>query len=320
MKFGVFYNPFHAQAETMVRFAQHAEALGFEWLMADDHIFPPKQWEQSGREVEWDAHTILTYLAAKTTRLRLLYGCLVVPFRQPFTTAKAIASLDVLSKGRVTLGVTPGHLKREFATFNVPIEQRGKITDEYLRIMKGLWTRDEFSFEGAYHTAKRLSLRPKPVQSPHPPIWVGGSSMRAVRRAVELGDVWFPLHFAAIPEGPPGKAPPEPTRYSDDATPERIREGIAYGRRLSKEMGKPFTMKVAILTGVIQVMEYDVVRPFSGKRFIFSKGSPAQVIGDLRQYADAGVDHFVVGFAGRSEEGFHQQMERFAKEVMPAFR
>jgi probable F420-dependent oxidoreductase len=320
MKFGVFYNPFYAQADAIVRFAQHAEALGFDSLMADDHVFPPRQWESNGRETEWDVHTILTYLAAKTSKIRLVYGCLVVPFRQPFTTAKAIASLDVLSGGRVILGVATGHLKREFATFNIRIEERGKRMDEYLRIMKGLWTTADFTFTGAYYSARRLNLNPRPLQHPHPPIWVGGSSMRAVRRAVELGDAWFPLHFAAIPEAAPSRPPPEASSYRDDATPERITEGIAYAKRLSSEMGKPYSMKVAILTGVIQVTDYKVVRPFSGKRFIFSKGNPDQVIADLRRYVDAGVEHFTIGFAGRTEESFLQQMERFAKDVLPAFR
>lgn len=319
MKFGAFYNPFYAQADEMVRFAQHAEALGFDSVMADDHVFPPKHWESNGRETEWDAHTILTYIAAKTSRIRLVYGCLVVPFRQPFTMAKAIASLDVLSQGRVTLGVAPGHLKREFAAFNIPMEERGQIMDEYLEIMKGLWSSDDFSYSGKRYSARRLNLKPKPVQKPHPPIWVGGSSMRAVRRAVEFGNAWFPLHFAAIPEAAPGKAPHEKSSYNDDATPDHIREGIAYARKLSKESGKPFTMKVAILTGVIQVTDYEVVRPFSGKRFIFSKGNPDQVIRDLRRYAETGVEHFTVGFAGRTEQNYHNQMARFAKEVMPAF-
>lgn len=334
MKFGLFFNPAFTSKESVIQLVGRAEALGYDSILTDDHVFRPDYWKRPGGDIEWEPFTILSYLAAKTSRIRLLVGCLVVPYRQPLAVAKAVASLDVLSDGRFILGVVPGYLPEEFTAFNLPIEQRGAMTDEFLAVMRELWTKESASFTGKWYSFKDISMHPKPVQRPHSPIWSGGSSLRAVRRAIEYGDAWFPLAFPVVTEEYKRqhekiiKGFPIPTGAT---TPDDIRKGIAYGRETAKRLGKPYKMDVVLLTGFIQVdsagggkplhMEgrtAEAARESSPKAESFrGRGSPEHLIGELKRYKAAGVDSFIVGFGGKTEAEFYQQVERFAKEVMP---
>src|SRR5258705_2493514 len=126
----------------------------------------------------------MTFVAAKTTRLRLVTSVMIGPYRNPVLTAKALATIDVLSKGRVTLGVGVGWMREEFEALGAPeFERRGAVTDEYIRIFKTLWTQSPASFSGEFYRFEALHCRPQPVQKPHPPIWIGGHSKAALRRA-----------------------------------------------------------------------------------------------------------------------------------------
>lgn len=133
---------------------------------------------------------MLTAAASVTTKIRLQTGLLVLPYRNPLLVARAVASLDVYSGGRVILGVGAGYLTGEFKALGADFEMRNERMDDVIRTLKIAWTQDEFSVEGSDFSARDCRILPRPVQQPHPPIWIGGNSNRAIRRAVELAAGW----------------------------------------------------------------------------------------------------------------------------------
>jgi len=135
----------------------------------------------------------LSFAAAATTRLRLHTHILVLAYRNPLLTAKSVLSLDVLSGGRVILGVAPGYLKPEFAALGADFDERNELTDEAIDVMKRIWTDGKIEFEGRNFRTRGTTMAPPPVQRPHPPIWVGGNSTAAIRRAAERAQGWVPF-------------------------------------------------------------------------------------------------------------------------------
>jgi probable F420-dependent oxidoreductase len=185
--------------------AQALEGLGLAGLCAGDHIVH-YGWElDDHRELQGrhpDVFTFLAMTAAVTTRVRIASRIVVLPYRQPFATAHAFASLDVLSGGRAVFGTGPGYAPAEFEAFGIPLKERGPRTDEYLRLITALWTQTKVDFEGRFFSARGLDLLLKPLQQPRPPIWIGGFSHRAVERAVEFGDAWTPNCYTYPPDRP----------------------------------------------------------------------------------------------------------------------
>lgn len=173
--------------------ATAAEEAGFSSGCVTDHPMPSYRWLDNGGHYAQDPFVMLSMVGAVTTRLGLQTNILVLPYRNPFLTARAVSSLDVFSGGRVILGIGAGYLKPEFKALGVDFDARNDLTDEYLRALKAALTGDDFTFEGTGYTAVGNRLRPAPVQRPHPPILVGGNSRRALRRAAELGDAWHPF-------------------------------------------------------------------------------------------------------------------------------
>lgn len=173
---------------------QAAEELGFAGVTLPDHVVMPVRPDRPPVSTVWyDDFVLATHLAAHTRRLRLLFNVLVVPYRPPVQLAKLIATLDVVSGGRLTVGVGTGWLRGEFRVLGVPHAERGAITDEYLRAMKVLWTEAEPSFDGHYTSFGRLAFEPRCHQQPHVPLWIGGSGRAPLRRVLELGDGWTPM-------------------------------------------------------------------------------------------------------------------------------
>jgi probable F420-dependent oxidoreductase len=173
--------------------AQAAEKAGFSAGAVTDHPVPSYRWLDHGGHYAQDPFVLLSMIAAVTTKLGLLTGILVLPYRNPFMTARSVASLDVFSGGRVQLGVGAGYLKPEYKALGVDFDTRNELMDEYLRAMKLAWSGKDFSFEGTGYTAVGNRMLPAPMQKPNPPLLVGGNSKRAIRRAVELGDAWHPF-------------------------------------------------------------------------------------------------------------------------------
>lgn len=184
--FGLHRDESAADPDVLTRRAQLAEEVGFESLWVGDHILlPPGPGDQPRLEVV----TVLTYLAAVTSRVRLAAGVFVLPQRQPVLFAKQLASLDVLSGGRLIIGIGAGYVEDELSALGVPMFERGARTDEYLAVMRALWGSTSW-FEGKFVSFTGIQ-RPQPVQQPHPPIVVGGESPSALRRAVRHGNGWY---------------------------------------------------------------------------------------------------------------------------------
>src|SRR5690242_17505666 len=194
-----------ADPAIMRRIALEGEALGYDYLTVTDHIALPDlaepgyPYSESGAFYSLDSahrHEMLTlaaWLAAVTERLRLVLAVMVVPHRPAVLAAKMLATIDVLSGGRLVVGVGAGWLKAEFdAVVTTPFAERGAVTDEYLAAFRALWREERPRIAGAYVQYDRLVLEPKPVQQPLP-IWVGGESGPSLRRAARFGDAWYPI-------------------------------------------------------------------------------------------------------------------------------
>jgi probable F420-dependent oxidoreductase len=180
-------------AEAIAEMARAAERAGFDAAFVTDHPAPEDRWLRSGGHQALDPFVALSFVAAATTRLRVQTHVLVAAYRNPFLAAKAIASLDVLSRGRVIVGLAAGYLEPEFAALGVDYAERNELTDEAILAMKRIWSGESLSLEGRHFRAAAHTVLPRPLQRPHPPIWIGGNSQRAMRRAVELGDGWLPF-------------------------------------------------------------------------------------------------------------------------------
>jgi probable F420-dependent oxidoreductase len=180
-----------ADPDTMTRRARLAEEAGFESLWVGDHIALPAGLPDPPVQPRMEAAIALTYLAAVTSRVRLCFGVIVLPQRQPVLLAKQLASLDVLSKGRLTVGVGVGYVEPELRALGASLADRGARTDQYLAAMRALWDEPVPAFHGRFVDFAEVIQRPLPVQRPHPPIVVGGESPSALRRAVRSGNGWY---------------------------------------------------------------------------------------------------------------------------------
>jgi probable F420-dependent oxidoreductase len=173
--------------------AKAAEDAGFSSGAVTDHPIPSYRWLDNGGHYAQDPFVMLSMVAAVTTRLKLQTNIIVLPYRNPFITARAVSSLDHFSGGRVILGMGAGYLKPEYKALGVDFDSRNDLMDEYITAMKLAWTGEDFSFEGTGYNAVGNRMLPTPAQKPHPPLLIGGNSKRALRRTVELGDAWHPF-------------------------------------------------------------------------------------------------------------------------------
>ena len=222
---------------------ERAEGLGFSYLTVSDHIVIPGAigsrypYSESGAVSGWgecvEQFTYMAYLAAITTTARLVSSVTVMPLRGAMHMAKTIATIDVLSGGRMVLGIGVGWLEEEFEAVQAPsFKERGRVTDEYLEVFKLLWTEDNPRFDGEHVRFADVIFEPKPVQKPHPPIWVGGESIPAMRRAARHGDAWHPIDS-------------NPRHRLD--TLERMANGITRLRQLAEDEDRdPATVGVAL--------------------------------------------------------------------------
>lgn len=303
MRFG-FYLPTHgatSKPSALKEIARRGDELGFHSMVAGDHIIRPTEvrstypysvsgqlpWGSGGDHLE--QLTELVFLAAVTERIRIVPSVMIVPYRNPLVAAKMLATMDYLSEGRLTVGVGVGWMEEEFVALDTPpFNRRGAVTNEYIRAFKELWTSDSPTFEGEFYRFSNIELSPKPVQKPHPPIWVGGQSRAAIRRAAQLGDAWHPV--GAVPATP--------------LEPEGLIGNVATLRELTERAGRaPEAVEV-----VMKVPLYDAASGDGGPRRRFS-GRPEDIAEDIRTYADIGVGELI--FDVRSEE-LSQTLERLA--------
>ena len=203
-----------ASAPALLRWAQIAEGLGYHSVMISDHVALTADVRQRYPEPFFDPFTTLAWLAGQTRQIRLGTTVIVLPYRSPLLMARLVANIDHLSNGRFIFGVGVGGAKLEFEALGVPVSHRGAITNEYLAAMIALWTNEEASFKGR-HVSFQNVAGPKPFQSPHPPIWVGGSSDGAIQRAARYGDAWHPILHTL--QGVESESLPNMRRYAESA-------------------------------------------------------------------------------------------------------
>src|ERR1700761_1416173 len=298
-------------ARSFARIAQQGEAMGYDYLTLTDHVVLPDMsvpgypYSESGEflsNAPAERHELLTataFIAAKTSRLRLVLAVLVVPHRPAVLAAKMLSTIDVLSEGRLVVGIGAGWLKAEFdAVVTTPFAERGAVTDEYLEAFRALWTHEDARFDGRYTKFADLVFLPRPVQQPHPPIWVGGESGPSMRRAARFGDAWYPIGSN--------------NKHLLDTLP-RLAAGIARLRKLTTEAGRdPASVSV-----VYRVKRYGhAVSPTAsdGERRLFS-GSHADIVGDLSALHELGVSAIDVEVEGHDEAATIANMRRFKEEI-----
>jgi probable F420-dependent oxidoreductase len=301
-----------SESATLSRICAEAEALGFAYATFSDHVVIPTSstarypYSETGDfpGASWAARheqlIEMAFIAAKTSRLRLVTSIMVVPHRPAVLSAKMLATIDVLSGGRLIVGAGAGWLKEEFEALDTaPFEARGAVTDEYLRAFQVLWTEDTPYFEGEHVNFAGIVFAPKPVQKPHPPIWVGGESGPALRRAARLGTAWYPI----------GTNPAHPL----DSLP-RYRTGLARLHKAAREAGRdPATIALSY-----RVAGYGAALPAKaadGERRLFS-GTPSEIVADLRALRDLGVSHVDFSFGGTTADEMLGAMKRFRDEII----
>ncbi len=290
------YLGFQATPEGIIKTACKAEDLGFDAVMVNDHIIvdsTPRIVASWGNT--YDPLVVLSYVAARTTHIRLGTSVLIMPYRNPVATAKMMATLDRMSDGRVIAGVGAGWNEAEFDALGVPFHQRGARTTEYLRIWQACWAPGETTFHGKFFSFDNMNINPKPLQQPHPPIWVGGSSHAALRRAATFAQVWQPT----------------PTPLGDLIKHrEYLREACAKtGRQDIPVTRMSFRVNFSEITGSAA----------PGPERPMGQGSPKQVAGDMRRYREeAGLEEFQINFNGCNNlDQLLASMELFMEEVRP---
>jgi probable F420-dependent oxidoreductase len=256
---------------------QTAEKAGFVAGCITDHPVPGSRWLDNGGHYAQDPFVMLSLIGAVTTTLRLQTNILVLPYRNPFITARAVSTLDAFSDGRVVLGMGAGYLKGEFKALGVDFDQRNELMDEYLKAMKLAWTGEDFTFEGSHYSAPGNRIRPTPVQKPHPPLLIGGNSKRAIRRAVELGDAWNPFFASA--------AVTATARTAALSEEEDIDAAIAYMNDYSAKLGRaapPQIILSNIATMTANTCSQQIIDEIGGYRLKGIDGIGASILTDTR--------------------------------------
>ncbi|HKC05652.1 MAG TPA: TIGR03619 family F420-dependent LLM class oxidoreductase [Methylomirabilota bacterium] len=195
MKIGVNLITFGpgASEDALARWAGFTETVGYHFMMLGDHVTITADVQGRYPAPFYDPFTTLAWLAGLTRRVELGFTVIVLPYRHPLETARMAATLDRISGGRLIFGIGVGWARQEFEVLGLPFEKRGAMTDDYIGALKAAWTQDVASYQGRFVSFKEIYTAPRPLQRPHPPIWVGGSSEAALRRTVLHGDAWHPI-------------------------------------------------------------------------------------------------------------------------------
>ena len=291
MKIGIHLPHVGVQAtrDTLREFAPRVEALGFDSLWVSDHVVIPRGYESrypynpSG-QLGWtelpllEPLSTLLFVAALTERVQLGTTVLVVPMRNPVLHAKVLATLDVLSGGRLVLGVGSGWMKEEFDALSEPFERRGQRMEEYLEAMISLWTKDDPTYTGELYQVGNIACYPKPLQQPYPPLWIGGNTTPALKRAGRMGQAW----------------------HGAGSSPEQVEAAIPVIREAARNAGRdPESIEITVRTG-------------------YRMGDDDRMIPLLRRYQDLGVSHICIEVGFRDMGRAYETLEHFAAKVRTA--
>ena len=286
-----------AQIDILAELAREAEARGFQGIFLSDHIALPTElrsaypYRSDGRfpltsaDLILEPITALSYLAAVTNHVHLGFSVLVLPYRHPVLNAKMLATLDVISVGRLIVGAGVGWMQEEFDALDSDFAARGDLTDEHISVMRSLWSDENPDVSGSHYSVSGVEISPRPAQKPCPPIWTGGISAPALRRAANLADGWH-----GVRQSP------------DDVV--RVKTRITELRAHSSLMMSDYTISLRAGMDVTS-------QPLQGAGRTPLRGSTEQVSADLAAYADAGIDYLVLEPRAESPETFIAQLERF---------
>ena len=280
-----------AEAESL---ALKAEELGLDGVFVPDHILAKPATTQHYGSHWPDPFSLLAFLAGRTRRIQLGASVIVLPYRNALVTAKAAATVDQASGGRFIFGVGVGWDEAEFTDLRLPFRERGKLSDDYLRAIKAAWAADVPEYKGHYVSYSGATFSPRPMQQPHPPIWVGGSpgavSSPAVRRCAELGDAWHPLALGL----------------------DQLEKGYATLRDLAAQAGRREAIGLAPRNAL------DLTDAAKGGGRAAFQGSVAEVASDIRRVKGLGAAWVTFDLPRAGVPAMASAMERLAREVKPA--
>jgi probable F420-dependent oxidoreductase len=292
--------------------AQAAERAGFSFISVNDHIVVPATlgsaypytpggvWSAAEHGHCFDQLATLAFLAGCTSRLRLLTSVMVVPHRPVLQTAKTLSTIDVLSNGRLILGVGSGWMEEEFKLLGAPFDERGAATDEYLEAFRELWTAERPAYEGRHISFKDVIFAPKPIQTGGPPIWVGGESPAALRRTVKLGNGWYPGNN---------------NQKTPFDTPARMKGGIAMLHAAAEKAGRnPAEIEIGLIVQAGYGWTRQETRDKSA-RAMFT-GTSADMRADVKALEDTGVRHVALRVVGETITDAIAGIERFGDDVI----
>ena len=289
------YLGFPATTEAIVETAVKAEELGFDALFVNDHVIV----DDSARSAPWrnvyDPLMVLSYVAARTSRILLGTSVLIMPYRNPIVTAKMVATLDQMSGGRAIAGVGAGWSEAEYNALGVPYRERGARTTEYLRLWQACWEPGPTTFHGRFFSFDNMHVSPKPLQQPHPPVWIGGSGQPSLRRAARFADVWQPTPT------------PLSTLISNQAYLRDVCAEIE--RKEPPRTRMSFRVNFSHITG----------SSGNGSDRPTGQGSPEQVASDMKRYRqEAGLEEFQINFNGcGSLQQLLDSMDVLVQDIIP---
>ena len=289
------------------RFVKRAEELGFESVLAGDHIVLPTEgtdqypytadgsFSRPAEEPFLETMTMLGYMAACSETIKLGSTVIILPYRNPVVQAKMFASLDVLSNGRMICGVGVGWLEKEFDILGVPYDQRGPMSDEFLQIFKILWTEPNPEFHGKFYNIDGIQFYPKPVQKPHLPIWVGGHTRRALRRTAKYGDCW----------------------HTTRQTPDFVAQNLPYLREQTEKAGRdPASISISLKRS-LHFTDLGAAEGSSTRTGGVVIGTTQEVIDDVHYCRELGIDQLTYDFRVEGTDACIKVMEHLADQVLP---
>lgn len=292
MKFGFIipHNFGLDDPDDVLNIGKRAEELGFDSVWVNHHILNVGYiFDRLGSKPYYDAITVLTWVAAHTERVRLGTTVLVLPYLNPLVLAKTLATVDVMSKGRLNVGVGVGALKPESDALGSTFETRGRYADESIKIMRELWESEDPEFDGEFFSFSGVKFSPKPIQKPGPPILIGGASRAALRRVATLGDGWHPIQQSIAD----------------------LKQNIATIHRLAEEAGRdPSEITVTVRT------ELDVLDSRSDGTESPMIGTADQLLATIEQYEEIGVSELVLSVSTDDVERIQRTQDRFAAQVI----
>ena len=286
-----------ASAGAIRELARAAEETGFDAAFVTEHPFPDDQWLAKGGHHALDPFIALAFAAAATNALRLQTNLCIAAYRNPFLLAKAVATLDALSEGRMILGIGAGYLEGEFAALGAPFAERNDRTDEAIAAMRAAWSGESVTMTGEHFDAAGNTMLPPPAQPGGPPIWIGGNAKRAIRRAVELADGWVPM---------PNPARSAARRHTPALeTLDDLHARIEDAHAVVAAMGRTEPLEIVFM-------------PLGLDMFTNAPVVPDAVVNSVRALAEVGVTYVTTSVPGETRSEVLANFEIFGDEIIPA--